>query len=340
MDTIYRLPPYILGPPVFGAAELGDIVDWGHKIHGVTDLWDTRMGSGILVGVLDTGRPTHTDVAGAVEFSVNFSKSYTDEDVHGHATHVCGTLAARKNGRGVVGVAPKAKLCTVKSLGDDAVGSVGAIVDGVHYCREVKCDIISMSVGGKHHPKLEAAINEALQDGIIVVCASGNNGRSEKTHVLYPASHPQTIAIASYNKKGELSAFSARGKEVTVAFPGENILSCWLDDGYRRMSGTSMACPFAAGLMALLLEQRPNVTPAEMLHDLKKAASDRGDAGYDPAWGWGVVNTSKFFASEEEDNTPEVVDPVREIDLFGVMKAKYPVKHDGDTGLFVYLPTR
>lgn len=361
-DSIFRLPPYVLGPRVFFAHELDDQLDWGQKAINLPEIWKKSRGEGIRVGVLDTGRPNHPDLAGAIVKSKNFSSSFTDLDqASGHSTHVCGTLGARANGVGVVGVAPECEIVIAKVLGDDGSGSGRDIARGVRWCVEQGCHILSMSLGGGVDQEMVRACRDAASAGILVICAAGNEGRDNS--VGSPASDPSTIAVASYDIDGNLSPFSSRGPQVTVAGPGGNILSTWLNNSYRRLSGSSMATPFVSGLAANLLGYQkkaereghlldpPIRSNSDLLEHIRKSAIDKGPPGRDPSWGWGIIDPNKFYdtvrtSAPEPDpivvtTTPEppITGPgYREHDLlYGMVKIKEPVQFEGKSGVFIQL---
>ena len=338
--AVYRLPPFVLGPQIFMAAELQDAVDWGLKLLQVPDHWLTA-GKGVTVGVADTGRPVHSDLDGVIKASRNFSTSFTDEDQVGHATHVCGILAARKNGRGIVGVAPECEIVTAKVLGDDMSGDSISIAHGVQWLIEQGCQILNLSLGGAYDDTLAKILKEAVDAGVFVICAAGNEGNLEgRDTVGYPARLPYTVAITSYNEKGEISPFASRGPEIDLALPGENILSCWLENNFRRISGTSMATPFASGLVALLLsaskdwkEQEKVHNNAELLQLIRQVTVDKGDVGPDRDWGWGVLDLSKFVQKPATPLTAQAVLPGSP-ELPANLLAQ-TIQYNGKNGLFI-----
>lgn len=309
MGPIYRNPPYVVGPPLLlTKGHNSERVDWGLKIHGIPEYWKNGQGEDILVGVADTGRPNHHDLEAGIDYSRNFSSSYTDRDLDGHGTHVCGILGARRNAQGVVGVAPECRLAVAKVLGDDGSGESLEIARGIEWLAEQGCQIINLSLGGEYDATLAKTIRKIVNAGVFVICAAGNEGSSQtKSMVGYPAKLPETIAVASYNKRGRISRFSSRGPEVTMAFPGEDITSTWGENEYRSLSGTSMATPYCSGLVALLLATHAKVaasgetvkTPVrnnqELIEHLQRVAVDKGPAGHDVDWGWGVVDPRRFF---------------------------------------------
>lgn len=359
MSLVYRNPPWSAGPQVLMANELADIIDWGQLAQGVDKIWPLGTGKGILVGVCDTGRPVHSDLVNKIKFAQNFSSSFSDVDQQGHSTHVCGTVAAEKNGKGVVGVAHDAELCIAKVLGDDGSGDNIGVARGIRYCLDRGCDIISMSLGGGYDQEIEAAVRDAVSAGKFVICAAGNEGSvAGQNTVNWPARLADTVAVASYNRQGSISGFSSRGKEVDIACPGEDILSCWLGNAYRRLSGTSMAAPFLSGLVAIMIShqreiERSGSIPAFPIRDnatllakLKSVAKDKGPPGLDDAWGWGVVDTEKFVAVEVSKPSPPTttlpptkVEPVEETQLLGgLIRILQPVTYDNKKGMFIYIP--
>ncbi|HEX8250731.1 MAG TPA: S8 family serine peptidase, partial [Pyrinomonadaceae bacterium] len=122
------------------------------------------------------------------------------------------------------------------------------------------------------NPTIEDAIKYAADKGCIVVFSAGND--TDDVQFYYTARHPQVISVASVNINDRRAGDSNFGSLVTVAAPGVKILSLKLGtDGYRFKSGTSMACPHVAGLVALLLAKRPNLTFSE----IKQILQDNGD---------------------------------------------------------------
>jgi subtilisin family serine protease len=344
---IYRLPPMLLGPRVYMANELTDKLDWGLEINGIDKTWVTK-GEGIKIGVADTGQPDHPDLVGAIVQAKNFSQSSTVRDLNGHSTHVCGTIGARENGKGVIGVAPRCSIVIAKVLNDDGSGNLDAVAKGIDWLVDQGCDIISLSLGGSYHPQVKGALDRAVARGVFIICAAGNEGYiGGRSTVGWPAASPKAVAVASYNKDGNLSDFSSRGPEVDIAFPGEDILSTWPGNGYRRISGTSMATPFCAGMVAELIAQQRKADEAgrpvtkriknniELLDHLKAVAVDKGPAGFDGGWGWGVVDVKKFYAAAGVK--PEEPEKTQEIDL-GLLKIVYPAIYEGKQGWFVYIP--
>ena len=343
-DIIHRLPPMILGEHIYSANELSEIVDWGLDSNAIPDLWKKTKGNGVKVAIIDTGQPDHPDLPEpyAVE---NFSRSRSPYDKQGHSTHVAGTLAAKLNGVGVVGVAPECLLGFYKALGDDGSGGSSAIVRSIYAALRDDSDILSMSLGSSMmDQQIAQACKDAVDAGKFVVCAAGNDGRRGNQNTIgYPAKLDFTVAIAAYNREGKISDFSSRGPQIDAAFPGEDILSTWPGGGFRRISGTSMATPFASGLVALRLAfQRANSSAkqirnnADLKAELRDTAQDRGPAGHDHDWGWGIPDPDGFVRGGLKDQ-PAVPEPKPgDVLELGPLRIQWPyTKPDGETGAFI-----
>lgn len=341
-----RLPPIIYGAKVYLANELQDFVDWGLKLHGIPELQKATQGEGIKVAILDTGRPDHFDCPPPL-FSYNFSRYDSDIDGNGHSTHCAGILAGRANGKGVLGVAPAAKVGFCKVLGDDGSGDNIGIVRGIDQAIAEGVDIISMSLGGGYDRTIESACMRAVKAGIFLICAAGNDGEQGNNDTIgWPARLDDTIAVAAYNEKGFISGFSSRGDEIDVAFPGEEILSCWPGNKYRRLSGTSMATPFAAGVVALMLSYQrklaangkmvsPVVTAEDLHNRFVQYAKDQGPKGRDRAWGFGIPDVEGFITGGVTN--PPDGDSGSDVVSIGPLRIRFPVVVAGKSGGFIWV---
>ena len=123
--------------------------------------------------------------------------------------------------------------------------------EALEYAVKTKPDIVSMSLGApRSFPYIHQLIKKLHNLNIPVVCAAGNSGNAG---VNFPAKYEETISVAAYDINGNIASFSSKGPEVDWAAPGVNIYSTFLNNTYRRLSGTSMACPFVVGIIALML---------------------------------------------------------------------------------------
>lgn len=210
-------------------------------------------------------------------------------------THCAGIIAAVDNDQGVIGVAPECTLIPIKVLNNDGSGSYQSICKGLRTAIDMGADIISMSLGSSSEPPADVhnLLIEATQKGIIVIAAAGNDGGG----VNYPAKYNEVIAVGALDKNGNIAHFSSRGGELKSVAPGVDIFSTIPVNAYGLMSGTSQACPFVAGLCALLLSysrntpgSKPILNYIDMLRALDEVC-DNGvyiTTGNAKDWGFGV----------------------------------------------------
>lgn len=233
----------------------------GIEIIQASEIWEQTKGKGIKVAILDTGCDlSHPDLMNQIIGGRNFTTDDNGEpdkyqDYNGHGTHVAGTIAALQNENGVVGVAPEASLFIVKVLDGDGSGQYEWIIDGINYAVEQKVDIISMSLGGPEDvPELHQAIQNAIKNNILVVCAAGNEGDGEDAtdELGYPGCYNEVISVGAIDLERNSSRFSNSNNEIDLVAPGEKILSTYLNGKYAKLSGTSMATPHVTGALALI----------------------------------------------------------------------------------------
>lgn len=177
-----------------------------------------------------------------------------ETDEVGHGTHCSGTIAAARNGFGVVGVAPEAEIYTVKVFDEDGRFAYGSsILSAVKECADAGFNIVSMSLGGPLPNIFEYFSYRRLlnDEGILSIAAAGNSGNSMSS---FPASYPGVISVAAIDENMEVADFSQRNRNVDIAAPGVDILSTFPTNGcsicdrldvvkYGVISGTSMATP-------------------------------------------------------------------------------------------------
>ena len=267
--------------------------------------WELSRGAGVVVAIVDSGtRLDHPDLARNVW--TNFqevpgngkdddSNGYVDDvhgidlttrrrgqdlrDGNGHGTHVAGTIAAAANGRGVVGVAPQARIMTVKVLDARGAGNTGAVAEGITYAAANGARIINMSLGGPTRDRwVTDAIRAAAAANVLVVCSAGNDSVNIDRRPSYPVSLPARnligVAATAPGEGRRLGDFSNYGRlTVPLAAPGVEVLSTANDGGYEYKSGTSMAAPHAAGVAALMAAVRPDASAAELRAMMLQAAT-------------------------------------------------------------------
>jgi subtilisin len=262
------------------------------------------------VAVLDTGIDTdHPDlnVVGGKDCSGKPTGIW--EDGAGHGTHVAGTIAARDNTIGVVGVAPGARLWAVKVLDNSGVGRISSVICGLDWVANHAdtIDVANLSVDakavaadkkpcrrGKTTP-LHKAICRVVHAGVPVVVAAGNEAKDAANAV--PATYKEVITVSAFtdldgepggegassctNDDDDIFAnFSNYGADIDIAAPGVCIWSTWPGGGYETLSGTSMATPHVTGAIALYIAQNPGATVAEVRTWLEGPASRPNASSY------------------------------------------------------------
>ena len=255
--------------------------------------WSLSQGAGVVVAVIDTGtRADHPDLApnlwvnpGEIEgngidddgdgyvddvHGVNLTTEGAPQDIsdrNGHGTLVAGVLAAAADGRGIVGVAYRARLMTVKVLDAAATGTTTAVAEGIRYAVQHGARIINVSLGSD---ELDAGVRSAVEEAgaaqVLVVCSAGNMHRDVDAQPSYPVSLPEPNVLgvgATVAADGgrTLASFSNWGPvAVPVAAPGDRILTTSRDGRYAYGWGTSLAAPHVAGVAALVASSRPGIS--------------------------------------------------------------------------------
>lgn len=245
------------------------------KVQG-PECWDgTKAGEGTTIAVIDTGIDyNHVDLEdnfGDLK-GHNFVDGGTDPlDDNSHGTHCAGIADGTGKGR-IRGVASRARLYAVKVLDEGGSGTLENVVAGIEWAVENGADVLSMSLGtGQYSDILDDACKAAYDAGKVVVAAAGN----EIIGPSYPAYNKTVISVAATNKNDEAPMWSNKDNHLSIACPGEDILSC-KPGGYLKASGTSMACPHAAGGAAVYISEHPGATPDAVRAALEGTAKKLG----------------------------------------------------------------
>jgi subtilisin family serine protease len=250
---------------------------------GATGAWALSTGAGVTVAVIDTGsQPDHPDLAGAASpFGWDFAHNDAATGVigtspgAGHGTAVTGVIAARTdNALGVAGMAPAARVLEVKAS-DTGVFDDATVVRGIYYSLGHGARIINLSLGStSYDPTLEAAIQQAQADGVLVVVAAGNDGRNidlsgadplhnTNADAVFPAAlpEPNVIAVGASDAADSPASFSNTGAHAVSLFaPGVDIMSTAPGSTYRLASGSSMSAALVSAAAALVWARDPALT--------------------------------------------------------------------------------
>lgn len=256
IDVSPKAPPGAPGKPDKGGSGDGgtapqtDTVPWGiARVGGGTATYQGTARAFVIDSGVDLDH-IELNVVGGVDFT---GEGNGGDDRNGHGTHVAGTIGAKKNGIGVVGVAPGAPIFAVRVLDASGSGSYSNVIAGVDYVAEngKSGDVANMSLGGPVDSLLNTAVENAASLGIRFVLAAGNERSDTATTSPASTEGPNVYTIAATDSGDGWARFSNYGDEVDFAEPGVDILSTYYDDRLATMSGTSMAAPHAAGILLL-----------------------------------------------------------------------------------------
>ena len=236
----------------------------------------STTGAGVDAYVVDTGiNTTHTEFTGRIRpgTSVDLLDGHGNsfEDCNGHGTHVAGTI-----GGTTYGVAKDVTLVPVRVLGCDGSGSDSDVIAGLDWIiadHGATPAVANLSLGGQSDAALDAAINAVIADGVIVVVAAGNS--SANACDSSPARVPDAITVGASTITDHLASFTNHGSCLDLFAPGVDIQSAYIgsNSATASLSGTSMASPHVAGVVARMLEATPAATPAQVWAAMDTAAT-------------------------------------------------------------------
>ncbi|MCC3512834.1 MAG: peptidase S8 [Oscillatoriales cyanobacterium] len=296
--------------------------EWGRDLIKAPEVWAKGLtGDGIVVAVIDSGIDyNHPDLAGNVwsnggENGVdatgrNKASNGVDDDGNGfvddfrgwdfanndndpmddnnHGTHISGLVAAKKDGVGITGTAPTAKIMPLKILNSTGVGKIRDEINAINYAVANGAKIINVSFGGQQFNDQElSAIQAAEAKGVVVISAAGNDARPD---VDYPGRFATEVGITvgGVNRNGLFTDYSNRAGSNTISYfvaPGGDGGRADAGDvystvslsqpgvPYRYFAGTSMGVPHVSGVIALMLQANPSLTPAQIKQILAETAS-------------------------------------------------------------------
>lgn len=226
--------------------------------YGITRV-GSASGAGKTAWVIDTGidldhPDLNVDVARSVTMFTSGRDASSADDGNGHGSHVAGTIAAKNNTTGVIGVAYDATVVAVKVLDSRGSGSYSGVIAGVDYvaANGKTGDVANMSLGGPVSQALDDAIVAAAGKGIKFALAAGNESTDANNSSPARVNHANIYTVSAMDSKDAFASFSNYGNPpVDFCAPGVSIKSTWKDGAYNTISGTSMASPHVAGLLLL-----------------------------------------------------------------------------------------
>jgi subtilisin family serine protease len=253
---------------------------------GAVEAHRFATGNGVTVAIIDSGvDPNHPDLAGAISGSYDAAEPGKP---HPHGTGMAGAIASRGN---VVGIAPGAELLTVRAFSassQSAEGTTLNIIKGLDWAAEKGARVVNMSFAGPADPRLKDTLTKAIAKGMVLIAAAGNAGPNSPP--LFPAADPGVIAVTATDATDALFSGANRGKYIAVAAPGVDVLVPAPEASYQLTTGTSVAAAEVSGVVALLLERNPHLTPKDVRRILMRTAKHLGRHGEEREYGAGLVD--------------------------------------------------
>ncbi len=280
----------------------------------------SQWGRGVTVAVLDSGVAADAGFGAgrlrAVDVGMGVSPGNGDED--GHGTAVASIIAA---GAGdVAGVAPAAKIVSLRVTGEDGRSDVFSVSEGIVAAVDAGAQVINISMGGYDTSVLlTRAIDYAEAAGALIVAASGND---RAAILAWPSAEPRVVSVGAVDALGRLASFSNAGEGLRMTAPGVGVRAAWLGGQRVLFSGTSASAPVVSGAIAAVMSQKPGRSAREAWEILAARSDDAGAPGADANYGAGVVNlgwalnanpgrvdlaVSSHWLERSEDGAGEVV---------------------------------
>ncbi|WP_344657537.1 S8 family serine peptidase [Catenulispora subtropica] len=270
-------------------------VQWPLTYLKADQVWQLTKGSGVTVGLVDSGvsplGDTRANLLSGADFSEGATSSgiaHIDTDTDSHGTTMAVLIAGTGGGAGLRGLAPEAKILPVrmqKQTGEDPV----KITDAVKFATAQHVKVINMSLGTAPTPELAAAVKAAQDADIVVVAAAGNGGGK----VITPASYPGVVAVGAVDSTGTRWASSSYGPQVALMGPGVEIPVENADGVPKTVRGTSNATAYVTASAALVRALHPDWTAGQTIRVLLATATKAGGASgltRNDQYGYGIVN--------------------------------------------------
>jgi Subtilase family/Thrombospondin type 3 repeat len=346
-----------LDRPVSAAdAEVDEL--WGLNMIRAPQFWDYGLGAHRTVAVIDSGvDTTHPDLEGQVLQGWDWVQNDgVANDVNGHGTHVAGTIAAARNGEGIAGVAPEARILPLRVLDAAGSGKVSDVIKAYDFAAERGVRIVNASLGGLGAIQAEQEAIARHPEVLFVVAAGNGEGgadgngddNDDPAVAQYPCAYDlaNVLCVGATDESEEPAYFSNFGDETVDVFaPGVDIESTVPGGGYGTKSGTSMATPHVAGMAALVLSVTPELSPVQVTEAIVNWA-DRPPALAGLAALDGRANVLNVIENndadgdsvlDKDDNCPVdelnacAIDPDRDVDGFENTSDGCPDEPSGDS---------
>jgi subtilisin family serine protease len=265
----------------------GDAAQYILEKLKISDVHRMVRGTNVTIAVIDSQiDAAHPNLEGVI--AERFSAVGAPEQPHAHGTGMAGAIASHQR---LLGTAPAARLLAVHVFSTAAATAESTtfnILKGIDWSVRQGARIINMSFAGPKDPSLERVLKLAYDKGIVLIAAAGNAG--PRSPPLYPGADPNVIAVTATDADDKLFTGANRGKYISVAAPGVDILVPAPEGDYQITTGTSVAAAEVSGIVALLLERNPKLRPADIRRILTMSAKRLGPGERDDNFGSGLID--------------------------------------------------
>jgi hypothetical protein len=290
---------------------------WVLDMVGAPSAWPVTQGQNVVVAVIDSGVSPVSDLAGSVIKGPDLSGVRTPPSSASwgvHGTWMASLIAGHGHGdgsSGIEGVAPVSRVLSIRVVTDRGDPNFGqyqresntqvqrALAKAITVATRRGARVISMSLGyGAPSRPVRAALQNALDHGVVVVASTGNSGATARARsngqapYSFPADYPGVLGVGAVTQTGSAAGFSSDNLSVEVAAPGVKVPAQGRDGQYWLVSGTSPACALTAGVAALIKSRYPHLSPALVDQAITSSAQNPPPQGYDDRVGFGTVDAA------------------------------------------------
>jgi hypothetical protein len=292
---------------------------YGLDLINVQDAWRYTHGDPrVVVALIDTGVDfDHPELADHIHPDARtFYLQGPPRDENGHGTLAAGIIAAAaNNGLGAAGIASNVQILPIKvspgnragralNEADDQLAVDYDFQDPIHYAASPERQgtrVININFASSLDDRFERqAIADATNGGVLVVASAGNTGQNQ---ALFPAAYDCVLGVGAVDRNAQRASFSTTGLGVDIVAPGVSIYGPdvsgqkgYSQGDYANASGTSFAAPHASGVAALLFSARPDLSAWDVLEIIQRSARDLGKPGFDPEYGYGLLDAGAALA--------------------------------------------
>ena len=290
-------------PPVEIAPErLATLRPYGRTARAITDARNDGDGTGVMVGILDSGIRAHPQFDDVYIVHIDLVGGGVDGPGSAHGTSVASIIA------GTEGIAPNAELFVVRVLDDSGTGNSFHVAEGIVQAVDLGVKVLNLSLGVYTDSQLvREAVRYADQRGVLMVASAGNDGYGR---LPFPAAYEEVLSVTAVDAGGRHALFPNQSERIDFAAPGVGIVTAKEAEGTAPFSGTSAAAPFVSATLARLLSGEEERTPRAAVKVLRRLLNDAGPPGRDSLYGGGLLDWKRLRERSEPG--------VRDVALAGI----------------------